>query len=209
MNTANPWVAVHQALLDETARNLDRLTNLPTLLEKARNVKKGATPSEVVYEEDSMKLLHYVSDEPIRHKTPLIFVFALVNRPYILDLLPHKSVISHFVKAGFDTYLVDWGAPNHSDRHLTLDSYINGYLFNVVEQVQKRTGSPKVNILGYCMGGGMSSMFTSLYQEKVRNLMLLAAGIDFTDRTGLLNLWSDGETFDVDAFVDAYGKRHE
>ena len=40
MNSANPWVAVHQALLDETARNFDRLTNLPDLIEKARNVKK-------------------------------------------------------------------------------------------------------------------------------------------------------------------------
>ena len=205
MTTANPWAAAHQAILDETARNIERMSVLPTLYEKARNVKKGASPSEVVYEEDSLKLLHYLSDEPPKHKTPLIFVFALVNRPYILDLLPYKSVVSHFVKGGFDTYLVDWGVPKHSDRHLTLDSYINGYLYNVVEQVQARTGSKKVNILGYCMGGGMSSMFTSLHPEMVKNLMLLAAGIDFTDRTGLLNLWSDASTFDVDAFVDAYG----
>ncbi|MGB6220266.1 class III poly(R)-hydroxyalkanoic acid synthase subunit PhaC [Haloferula sp.] len=205
MQTANPWAAAHQAILDETTRNLERFKSLPTVLEKAKKVKKGATPSEVVYEEDSLKLLHYISDKPVKHKTPMIFVFALVNRPYILDLMPNKSVVSHFVDAGYDTYLIDWGAPKHSDRHLTLDSYVNGYLYNVVEQVQARTGAKKVNILGYCMGGGLSSMFTSLHQDKVKNLMLLAAGIDFTDRTGLLNLWSDKSIFDVDSFVDAFG----
>jgi polyhydroxyalkanoate synthase len=135
----------------------------------------------------------------------LVLVFALVNRPYILDLLPHKSVVSHFVNAGFDTYLVDWGVPTFADRHLTLDSYVNGYLYNVVEHVQERCGVEQVSILGYCMGGTMSAMFTALHQEKVRNLILLAAGIDFATREGLLNLWTDPKYFDVDAFIEAYG----
>jgi len=205
IDSTNPWAAAGQALLEETQRNIERMSRLPALMEKAREVKKGATPSEVVYEEDRLKLLHYVSDEPPKYKTPLIFVFALVNRPYILDLLPNKSVVSHFVNAGFDTYLVDWGAPTHADRHLTLDSYINGYLYNVVEHVQERTGCGRVSMLGYCMGGGMASMFTALHPDKVRNLMLLAAGIDFSTREGLLNLWSDASIFDVDAFVETYG----
>jgi polyhydroxyalkanoate synthase len=51
----------------------------------------------------------------------------------------------------------------------------------------------------------MSAMFTALFPEHVKNLMLLAAGIDFSTREGLLNLWSDAENFDVDAFVDANG----
>ena len=99
---------------------------------KAQRAKKGATPSEVVFEEDRVKLLHYPGDGNIKHRTPLIFVFALVNRPYILDILPNKSVVSHFVKAGFDTYLIDWGVATDADRHLTLDDYINSYLRNVV-----------------------------------------------------------------------------
>jgi polyhydroxyalkanoate synthase len=55
------------------------------------------------------------------------------------------------------------------------------------------------------MGGTMSSMFTALHQERVRNLILLAAGIDFATRDGLLNLWTRPEHFDVDKFVDAFG----
>lgn len=201
----NPWLRTQQAFMEETFGNLRRLARLPSLATAAQRVKKGATPSEVVYEEDRMKLLHYLSDQPPKYKTPLVFVFALVNRPYILDILPNKSVVRHFVKAGFDTYLIDWGVPTHADRHLTLESYINGYLLNVVNYVRERTGSPKVNILGYCMGGTMSTMFTALHPEKVKNLMLMAAGIDFSTREGLLNLWSDENVMDVDAFVDAFG----
>ena len=63
--------------------------------ERAQRVRKGCTPSEVVYEEDRLKLLHYKTGVPVRHSTPLIFVFALVNRPYILDLKPGKK---QFVK---------------------------------------------------------------------------------------------------------------
>ncbi len=79
------------------------------IVARAQRVKKGATPSEVVYQEDRARLLHYPTGEPAKFKTPLLFVFALVNRPYILDILPGKSVVSHFVQAGFDTYLADWG----------------------------------------------------------------------------------------------------
>ena len=202
---ANPWFAWQRSLMDEGFAQARRMSRLPFLYEKARAVRKGASPSEVVYEEDRLKLLHYLSDAKPRRKTPLIFVFALVNRPYILDLKEGRSVVSHFVKAGFDTYLIDWGAPTHADRHLTLEDYINGYMANVVDYVRERTGAPQVSILGYCMGGTMSVMYTALHPEKVKNLLLLAAGIDFATREGLLNLWSDADYFDVDGFVDAFG----
>jgi len=199
------WLEMQKSLVDEWAANARRATKLPRLVMQAQRVKKGVTPSEVVYEEDHLKLLHYQGNGHVAHKTPLLFVFALVNRPYILDILPNKSVVSHFVKAGFDTYLVDWGTATDADRYLTLDDYVNGYLRNVVRQIRKRTGSPKVSLLGYCMGGTMSAMYTAINPEHVENLILLAAGIDFSTREGLLNLWSDPRSFDVDAFVDDVG----
>jgi polyhydroxyalkanoate synthase len=200
-----PWIRAQQAWIDESFATFRRMTSMPRLWQQAREVKKGATPSEVVYEEDRLKVLHYLSDRPPKYRTPVVFVFALVNRPYILDILPDKSVVSHFVRAGFDTYLIDWGVPTHADRPLTLESYINGYMLNVLEYVCDRADSPDVNLLGYCMGGTMSTMFTSLHQDLVRNLILLAAGIDFSCRDGLLNLWADARSFDVDAFIDAFG----
>ena len=204
-NSTNVWLESQKAILEESAAHMRRMSRLPFLWQHAQRVKKGATPSDVVYEEDRLNLLHYRSETPPKHDTPLVFVFALVNRPYILDLLPNKSVVSHFVNSGFDTYLIDWGSPTHADRHLTLESYINGYMRNVIDVVRERTGADRVNVLGYCMGGTMSSMFTALHPDLVKNLILMAAGIDFSTREGLINLWTDERHFDVDAFVDAYG----
>lgn len=199
------WMQMQQALVEESVDTLRKAGKLPEVFQKAQKVRKGVTPSEVVYEEDRVKLLRYRPAGEIRHKTPLVLVFALVNRPYILDLKEGRSVVAHFVQAGFDTYLVDWGVPTQADRHLTLEDHIHGYLNNAVDFIRERTGAPQVSILGYCMGGTMSSIYAALYPEKVKNLMLLAAGIDFSTREGLLNLWTDKDVFDVDKFVDAYG----
>lgn len=193
------------ASADEAATMMRRMARMPFLYQRPNGVRKGASPSEVVYEEDRVKLLHYVSDTPPLFKTPLVFIFALVNRPYILDIKSGKSVIEHFVRRGFDTYLVDWGVPTDMDRHLTLDDHINGYMSNVLDYVCERTGSPQANVLGYCMGGTMSAMFTALHPEIIRNLILMAAGIDFGTRDGLLQLWTGEGVFDVDGFVDAFG----
>ena len=201
----NPWLQWQHAAVDETLNTVERMKLLPSLLDRAKRIPKGVTPSEVVYEEDRLKLIHYVSDKPPRYRTPLVFVYALVNRPYILDLKAGRSVIANFVERGFDTYLVDWGVPTDADRHLTLDDYINGYLVNVMDHLRERTGVKQLNVLGYCMGGTMSAMFTALHAEYVKNLILLAAPIDFSTRDGLLNVWTQSEYFDVDKFVDAFG----
>ena len=84
--------------------------NRPSACARAR------PPSEVVYEQGKHRLLHYTCGDGVRFRTPLLFVFALVNRPYILDLKPGKSVVEHFVRRGFDTYLIDWGVPTDADR---------------------------------------------------------------------------------------------
>ena len=77
----------------------------------------------------------------------------------------------------------------------------------IVDKVKKLSGSDKVSMLGYCMGGTMSAMYTALYPEDIKNLILMTAGIDFKagSSVGILNVWGDKSHFDVDKFVDAYG----
>jgi len=204
-NFASSWAQWQQTMLDESMAMMGRMTHLPTLWQRAQHIRKGVSPAEIVYEEDRLQLRHYLSEQPAKYRTPLVFIYALVNRPYILDLKKGRSVVANFVNRGFDTYLVDWGIPTHADRHLTLDDYINGYMVNVLDYLRERTGVDKVNVLGYCMGGTMSAMFTALHQERVKNLILLAAPIDFATNDSLLNVWSRAENFDVDKFVDAFG----
>src|SRR5438128_8623188 len=147
----NPWARWQQSVTDETAAAFGRLSHLPTLWQRAQQIRKGVTPAEVVYEEDRLKLLHYITDTKPRFRTPLVVIYALVNRPYILDLKKGRSVVANFIEHGFDTYMVDWGVPTYADRHLTFDDYINGYMVNVLDFLRERTGAENVNILAYCM----------------------------------------------------------
>ena len=182
-----------------------RMAAFPKVMEIARNVRVGTTPSEVVFREDKLKLLRYSPMVEQKHRPALLITFALVNRPYILDLMPRKSVVQHFLRAGFDVYLIDWGVPTPADKHLTLDHYVNRYMANVVEYIRETTGDEQISLMGYCMGGTMSAMFTALRPEVIRNFILMAAPIDWSDKGSLLNVWSDEKWFDVDKVVDTFG----
>ncbi len=200
-----PWMPTPGDVQGQWEGLLKKLTHLPKVAEVARQVRVGATPKEVVYRLDKLRLLHYLTDAEQEFATPLLVVFALVNRPYILDLRPGKSVVSHFINAGFDTYNLDWGVPTDGDRFLDMEDYIDGYLNTMVDQVRERTGRDKINILGYCMGGSMSAMYTALYPDKVQNLIMLAAPVDWSSKDYLLGKWLDPKVFDVDKLIEVYG----
>lgn len=182
-----------------------RMAAMPRVMEIAKNVKVGATPYDVTYREDKLTVRRYRSDVEQKHATPLLLVFALVNRPYILDLLPHKSVVQQFLRGGFDVFLIDWGVPTIADRHLTLEHYIERYMHNVVQHVCEETGQDQASLLGYCMGGTMSAIYTSLHQELVKNFILMAAPVDWSNRESLLAVWTDPKWFDIDKVIDTFG----
>ncbi len=197
--TTAPWIG------QEMQGWFDRLAMLPKVQEIAQRARKGATPYDVVFEEGPVTLRRYRSEAPKKHATPLLAVFALVNRPYVLDLLPHKSVLRRFLDAGFDVYLVDWGVPTPADARKTLQDYVEGHLHSIVNFLREHTGQEQVSILGYCMGGTVSAMYVSLHQELVKNFILMAAPIDWSHRSELLAVWTDPKYFDVDALVDTLG----
>lgn len=198
-------VEFQKAVQTESLRTWRRWMNLPKVPQIARDVQIATTPHDVVYEEDSLKLLRYKNEHSIDFNEPILVCFALVNRPYILDLQPPRSVVRQLLKRGFDVYLIDWGIPTAADRTLRLEDYVCGFIKNVAKFVCERSDSPKLNLLGYCMGGTMSAMYASLFPEQIRNLILMAAPIDFSGDEGLLNLWTREEYFDVDGLVDAFG----
>lgn len=182
-----------------------KIAATPKVLQALQRVRVGISPSRSIYREDSMRLQRYMSDTEQQFETPLLFVFALVNRPYILDLRTGKSVISHFLKRGFETYNLDWGIPSDGDRDLGLEDYVLRYLDNAVDQIRQRTGCDRINILGYCMGGTMSAMYAALFPEKVKNLIMLAAPVDWSHKDSLLSIWTDEKYFDVDKILEVYG----
>lgn len=190
--------------LSAWAENSERAAKALELMASPPDVRVGETPATVVWQENKMKVLRYEAIAPRKHATPIVVVYALVNRPAILDLQPDRSVVRRLLEAGHDVYLIDWGTPSPLDQHLTLADYVNRYIHNAVRVAKRESGVEQVSILGYCMGGAMSVMYASLHPENVKNLALMAAPLDFANDPSLLTAWAKPEHFQVDPIVDAY-----
>jgi polyhydroxyalkanoate synthase len=165
----------------------------------------GVTSSEVVFKTHTVKLLRYRRRSRPAYREPLLLCYALINRPYILDLVAEKSVVRRYLERGFDVYMIDWGVPSYADRQLTLKDYVCEFLMEVAQFVVRRARCRGLHLLGYCMGGTMAALFAASNPRLVRTLTLLAAPIDFGVRETLLSYWTDGNYFDADALVKAYG----
>ncbi len=174
-----------------------------TLLTDIEDIDVGTAPKEVIYTEDKLAVYHYAPDAKIACGVPVLVVYALVNRPYMLDIQPDRSFIRNLLSKGLDVYIIDWGYPSQADRYLSMDDYINGYLNNCVDAVRRDAKSDKVSLMGVCQGGTFSAIYSSLHPEKVHSLVTLVAPFDFSTDEGLLFNWS--KSMDVDALVDAYG----
>ena len=165
----------------------------------------ASTPYEVVYEEDRVKLKHYQSptspDEEF--KTPLLVVYALINRETMLDLQPGRSVVHSFLKQGIDLYMVDWGYPTRKDRFLTIDDHVNGYMDNMVDFIRCKHDLAKINLMGICMGGTFCVIYSALHPEKIKNLITTVTPTNFDTDQGLLHIWM--KDIDADRMVDAFG----
>ena len=206
--TNNPFTAgldLYRQSWEETAEAIEKSTEAPEQLERLAEVDVGQTPREVVYEENKLELLHYESQTEEQHDVPILIVYALINKPYILDLQPDRSVIRTLLENGFDVYMIDWNEPSTMDAALTLEDYVDRYMDNCVDVVRERSSQDSINLLGYCMGGTMSVMYAALHPEKVRNLGLMAAGLCFTGEGGVLEQWGDEEHYSPSAVTETFG----
>jgi len=162
----------------------------------------GTAPKELVYKEDKLTLYHYTQEGKVTCNVPVLIVYALVNRQYMLDLQPDRSIVRNLLQHGLDLYIIDWGYPTKADMYLTLDDYIDGYLNNCVDVIREKTGNDKITLMGICQGGTFCGIYSALYPEKVKNLVTLVAPFDFSTNDGLLFSWA--KNMNVNALVDTY-----
>lgn len=170
----------------------------------AEKIDAGVTPRVEVYREDKLRLYRYESPaEVVKSPRPTLIVYALVNRPYMIDLQENRSIVRRLLAAGQDIYLVDWGYPDEADRALTMDDYINGYLDRCVDLIRKRHRLDGINLLGICQGGAFSLCYTSLHPDKVHNLITMVTPVDFKTPDNILSAWV--QPIDIDLLVDTLG----
>jgi polyhydroxyalkanoate synthase len=187
------------------------------IAEKARTFQRllttdariAQTPKEVVWTLNKAKLYHYIPvvPEERRHKLPLFLVFAIMNRPHVLDLRPGHSFVEYMLRHGHDLYLLDWGAPGPEDKNLQFDDYALEYLPRALRKVKSVSGSAQFSMLGWCLGALISTLYAALRPDDgLKNLMLLTAPLDFTDKTaGGFTRWASNAAFNPDRIVDAFG----
>lgn len=187
---------------DESLKKVKRLAEV---FVKEPEPQVGQTPKEVIWTKNKAKLYRYQPAVKKTNKVPILMIYALINKPYILDLYPGNSLIEHLTNKGHDVYLLDWGVPGYEDRHMKLDDYIVDYIPHAIKKVLRKSEAKELTLLGYCIGGTMSAIFTALNpQLPIRNLLLLTSPIDFTD-AGLFTNWLDKRYFQLDKLVDTLG----
>jgi polyhydroxyalkanoate synthase len=190
-------------LAEDVEKSQERMLKSKEVLFGPLDTDIATTPYEVVYEEDRVKLKHYLPLADPQVKTPLLMVYALINRETMLDLQPGRSVVQNVLKEGIDLYMIDWGYPTSKDRYLTIDDHVNGYLGNIVDFICERHGIPKINLMGICMGGSFSIMYSALHPDKIKNLITTVTPSNFDTDKGLLHVWT--RSIDADLMVDTYG----
>ena len=176
------------------------------VLSSLGEIDVGSTPRTLVYKEGKLKLYRY--DAPtsaIKNKVeiPVLITYALVNRPYILDLQPDKSLIHGLLEKGLDVFLIDWGYPDGSDRYITLEDYILSYMDQCVDVVCDITQQKTINLLGVCQGGVFTLCYSAIFPKRINTLITMVTPVDFSTKDNLLAHLL--KSIDIDLFVDSMG----
>lgn len=166
----------------------------------------GSTPFEVLEQAGSLTLRKYQSvvQGPVPARNPILILPSLINRSFVLDLLPEKSVIGHFLRQGHDVYLVDWGVPLSHERHLSFESLLTVYFDFFLKRIELDAPGCSLHLVGHCLGGTLGLIVANLWPERFLSLTLITAPVRFRENDKL-SLWCRSPDFDLEAFVEAYG----
>jgi polyhydroxyalkanoate synthase subunit PhaC len=118
----------------------------------------ATTPGSVVYRTPVMELIHYRPMEDEVHKRPLLIAPPQINKFYVFDLAPEKSIIRYCLDGNLQAFAISWKNPTPAERHFGIDTYV-GALAEAVDVMCDITGSEDVNIWGSCSGGITMSAF--------------------------------------------------
>jgi polyhydroxyalkanoate synthase len=154
----------------------------------------AATPGAVVFENEIIQLIQYAASTPEVRERPLVMVPPCINKYYILDLSPENSFVRYAVERGNTVFMVSWRNVTAELGHLTWDDYLRDGVLEALAVAREIGGAPKVNALGFCVGGTMLgaalAVLAARGEDWVQSATLLTTMLDFSD------------TGDIAVFVD-------
>jgi polyhydroxyalkanoate synthase subunit PhaC len=177
--------AVDRALVERAERYLAGLEAY-----RRHPYRRAAVPPPAVWTEGTTRLLDYGRPGD----APVLVVPSLVNRYYVLDLLPERSFLRHLSAAGLRPLVVDWDEPGPDEQQFDLTDYIAGRLEAALDAALA-AAEPPMAVIGYCMGGVLALALALRRRREVAALALLATPWDFhaeaAARARLLGVLSD------------------
>lgn len=190
-------------IVEETSRFQRKLGAGLQSLREVGDFDYGATPRQEVWRDGKVVLYRFIGEKKPTARVPLLMSYALVNRPYMVDLQANRSIVKGLLAQGEDVYIIDWGYPDRSDRFLTLEDYIERFIGGAVDYLRQAHGLDAINLLGICQGGAFSLCYAALHPDRVRNLITMVTPVDFHTEDNMLSNWT--RELDVDLFVDTLG----
>ena len=134
---------------------------------KDEDIQIATADKEVVFRQDKVTLYRYQATAKPSLKVPVLVAYGQIGRYTMTDLQEDRSMLRNLLALGVDVYAVDWGNPTRSDRWLTFEDYVDGYLNECVEFICHEHGLPAINLLGICEGGVFSLCYAALYPDRI------------------------------------------
>lgn len=141
--------------------------------------RQGCSPASTVWTRGATRLRHYPRRGAARGRAPLVVVYAMINRPGVLDITAERSLLGALA-ADRDVYLLDWGDPGAEDRALDLGQLLEQRLHGAVEAVRAQHGGQSIHLAGVCQGGTLAT----LYASQASHIASLAALVAPFGRSG-------------------------
>jgi polyhydroxyalkanoate synthase subunit PhaC len=163
--------------LTKGLRNLlnDLATNngMPAQVDKSKFKVGGnlaLSPGAVVWRNEVLELIQYVPQTAEVHARPHLIVPPQINKFYVFDLAPGKSIVEHLLKHGFQTFIVSWRNPTAEQRDWNMETYVSS-LLDAIEAVRAITGSEDVNLHAACSGAITTSALLGYLAAKKQKLI--------------------------------------
>jgi polyhydroxyalkanoate synthase len=192
----------------EQSKDLLRISQTDlSAFEIGRNL--AVTPGKVVFQNDLIQLIQYAPTTAEVYERPLLIVPPWINKFYILDLTPEKSFVKWAVDQGFTVFLVSWVNPDARLAQKTFENYMQEGILAAVDAVIRQTGSPKINALGYCVGGTLLASALAYMaakgDDRIASATFLAAQVDFSEAGDLLVFIDDSQLKGLEEMMAEHG----
>lgn len=187
------------AQLGEMIRGIDRYHHHP--------YRRQKQDRPAIWSSGSTRLRDYGRAESDGRNGPIVlFVPSLINRAYVLDLLPERSMLDFLSGEGLIPLLVDWGTPGAEEKEFTLSDYMSKRLVPIIDFLHERYGQRPVHLAGYCMGGTLAMGLAALTKDRLASLSLLAAPWDFhADLNPMAKLILSNDNY-WDSILEGFGE---